>query len=507
MGLTCSARVFTRVALFVGAKLRHKGVRIVLYIDDLLIIASSRELCDQHVDMLLQAIINFGFLCNEKKSCLVPATVFTYLGMVWDSVKWMVSVKEERETKIRSNAQQLLSSATATCRTVAVFLGRANSTAGAIPLARARVRVLQWDFLATCKSPDLYDSHMIISEQAKAELKFWAELEPGLSSPITLAPASGTVTTDASEDGLGILFDGSLISERIDKEFESFHINVKELLALDRFLELFPSIKDCVLTWRCDNNSALAAIRNEGSTRSWPMSVLAFNILMKSQARGVVWDPVRVSSDENLIADAASRFKRVADWNLSTSVTAKVFSLWGTPDVDLMASDRSRKVPLFYSWSRADLEAWGIDSLAQDVNWSMFQLPYCFPPFPLLQQVLDKCRMQRVYRMILIAPWWPGKPFFPALLSMMLSCRRIPVRRNMILDEATGAPPPDLRRLKLVACLISGRLDESPLISQNQPRSLLRPHGEAPQRGDMLEPGESGSPGAMSTEYRQIRLL
>ena len=66
---------------------------------------------------------------------------------------------------------------------------------------------------------------------------------------------------------------------------------------------------------------------------------------------------------------------------------------WGTPDVDLMATDKSRKVPLFYSWNRSDREAWGIDSLASDVNWTHFQLPYCFPPFPLIQQVLDKCKV------------------------------------------------------------------------------------------------------------------
>ena len=90
---------------------------------------------------------------------------------------------------------------------------------------------------------------------------------------------------------------------------------------------------------------------------------------------------------------------------MSKSVTQKLFRRWGNPDVDLVASDQSRKVPLFFSWSRQDREAWGIDSLAQDINWSQFNLPYCFPPFPLLQQVLDKCRQQEVKQMILVAPW------------------------------------------------------------------------------------------------------
>ena len=56
MGLTCSARIFTRVALFMGSRLRRHGVRLVLYIDDLLVVASSKELCDQNVALLLLAI-------------------------------------------------------------------------------------------------------------------------------------------------------------------------------------------------------------------------------------------------------------------------------------------------------------------------------------------------------------------------------------------------------------------------------------------------------------------
>ena len=213
---------------------------------------------------------------------------------------------------------------------------------------------------------------MDISDEARSELAFWAELPSGLSSPITLGPSSGTVTTDASEFGLGISFDGHVISEEIQEEYRAFHINVKELLALKRFLELFPDVRDRVLTWHCDNNSALASIRKEGSTRSWPLSLLSCNILLTSQERGLQWDLARVSSEENLVADAASCLSQVPDWSLNESVVRKIFNRWGTPDVDLMAPNKSRKLPMFYSWSRKDHEAWGIDSLAQDMNWAQF---------------------------------------------------------------------------------------------------------------------------------------
>ena len=70
MGLTCSACIFTQVALFVGSRVRKFGIRIVLYIDDLLVIASSEDQCSHHVSLVLEALLHFGFLLNEKKSNL-----------------------------------------------------------------------------------------------------------------------------------------------------------------------------------------------------------------------------------------------------------------------------------------------------------------------------------------------------------------------------------------------------------------------------------------------------
>ena len=159
-----------------------------------------------------------------------------------------MSVKSEREDKIRSNATNLLGSSSVTCQEVSVFLGRVNSTSGAIPLARARVRCLQWEFLASCTAPHMFDNEMALSSEVKSELSFWATLPVGLSSPITLASSVGTVTTDASDTGLGISFDGHVFSEEIPKEFLDFHINVKELFTLKRFLDLFPEVKNCVIT-------------------------------------------------------------------------------------------------------------------------------------------------------------------------------------------------------------------------------------------------------------------
>ena len=124
--------------------------------------------------------------------------------------------------------------------------------------------------MSVCTSQQMYDCYMVISEQVKEELRFWASFPEGLSSPITLPEASATLSTDASESGIGILYEGQLDSEPIPEECMDWHINVKELWALSRFLDIYPNVSDITITWRVDNNSALAAIRNQGLNPTLP---------------------------------------------------------------------------------------------------------------------------------------------------------------------------------------------------------------------------------------------
>ena len=89
---------------------------------------------------------------------------------MWDINGWKVSLKSKREDMLRTEAKRLKNSEVVTCREVSKFLGRATSAMGAVPLARARIRTLQWEFLASCRFPEQFDDHMILSNEARSEL-------------------------------------------------------------------------------------------------------------------------------------------------------------------------------------------------------------------------------------------------------------------------------------------------------------------------------------------------
>ena len=66
MGLCCSPRIFTRVSKFVCDWLRKRGVIVIIYIDDLLVLGSSYKDCLKHVTMLLKLLKKLGFLVNTE---------------------------------------------------------------------------------------------------------------------------------------------------------------------------------------------------------------------------------------------------------------------------------------------------------------------------------------------------------------------------------------------------------------------------------------------------------
>ena len=120
------------------------------------------------------------------------------------------------------------------------------------------------------------------------------------------------------------------------------------------------------------------------------------------------------------------------DWSLKQRTMDRIAGRWGKPDIDLMATEESRKAPFYFSWRSCDASALAINALAEDVDWRSWQLPYCFPPFPLIDQVggnahtgcisiniimqvLQKAAKQEIEKMVLVVPWWVTKPFFASL--------------------------------------------------------------------------------------------
>ena len=111
----------------------------------------------------------------------------------------------------------------------------------------------------------------------------------------------------------------------------------------------------------------------------------------------------------NVMANLLSRYNQVqsTECSLHTQVFKQICQRWFTPLVDLFATHLNHKLPLYVS-PIPDPKAWDIDAL--NINWTGLTA-YGYPPTALLHTVIRKIRQCHCL-IIVIAPGWPGMPWF-----------------------------------------------------------------------------------------------
>jgi hypothetical protein len=200
------------------------------------------------------------------------------------------------------------------------------------------------------------------------------------------------------------------------------------------------------ILWRVNNMAALAHVRKDGGLKGRDLLEEAERILLLLHQRQLCIMPAFIPSEENLQADAASRFQLVPDWHLDPHMFWMISSLWGPPQIDLFASLQSPQMTCFMSW-RATVSPEAIDALS--MQWD-FELAYLFPPIPLLKRVVRKLELSRGV-FLLVTPYWEAQTWFASLQALqVLEVRRLPFHNNLVIDLLTGEPPLSLERLFLV---------------------------------------------------------
>jgi hypothetical protein len=132
------------------------------------------------------------------------------------------------------------------------------------------------------------------------------------------------------------------------------------------------------ILWRIDNTMALAHVRKEGGLRGRALLEGAERILLLAHQHQLCLLPAFIPSEENVQADAASRFQSIPDWHFAPRVFHQILALRGPPQIDIFASRQSAQTSRFFSWDAADAPE-AIDALSQ--RWD-FELAFLLPPYP-----------------------------------------------------------------------------------------------------------------------------
>ncbi|KAL0151133.1 hypothetical protein M9458_053646 [Cirrhinus mrigala] len=393
-GLALSPRTFTKCVDAALAPLRLRGIRILNYIDDWLILAQLEVVAAQHRDVVLAHMKELGLRLNAKKSVLSPSQGTTYLGVVWDSTTMRARLSPARIESILAAVKRVKEGRSLTVKQFQQLLGLMAAASNVIPFGLLYMRPLQWWLKTRGFSPRGNPLRMIkVTRRCLRALDMWRKSWFLSQGPVLGAPCRRvTLATYASLTGWGAVMSGHPARGLWSGHQLTWHINCLEMLAVFRVLKHFlPDLRDRHVLVRTDNTAVVSYINHQGCLRSRPLYKLAHQILVWSQGKLLSLRAVYVPGYLNLGADILSRQgPRPGEWMLHPEVVKQIWRVFGQAQVDLFATRENTQCPLWYFLVHpAPL---GLDAMVQ--TWPRLRL-YAFPPIALLPGVLERPRSGR----------------------------------------------------------------------------------------------------------------
>jgi hypothetical protein len=184
-----------------------------------------------------------------------------------------------------------------------------------------------------------------------------------------------------------------------------------------------------------DNATVVTCLQNQGGTHSFSLYLLCREIMLLCDSFQTVLTMRHIPGNQNLIADALSRFRVPVntEWELQPVIYQASTLIWGRPLIDLFATSLNYKLETFVS-SIPDQKAWLVDAMT--ISWKGI-FNNIFPTFRLPHRILHKMREDGC-KTYLIAPTWSMQSWFLDLL--LLSCgKRLPLPlRGDLLSQFKG---------------------------------------------------------------------
>lgn len=107
-GLCSAPRIFTKLMKVVVGFLRERGLRLVVYLDDLLLLNENEAALKADLKMAVSLLESLGFLINWEKSLCTPTQALEYLGVIIDSNLLSFSLPRDKIISIQSSCRKLL---------------------------------------------------------------------------------------------------------------------------------------------------------------------------------------------------------------------------------------------------------------------------------------------------------------------------------------------------------------------------------------------------------------
>ena len=177
-------------------KLRLAGVRIVVYVDDLLIVAVDVVSLTASMALTLQALRASGWHIALDKCYPYPMSIAPFLGMLVDFGVQSIRVSKAKSKKVQDLAQALVRRRTVSFVMLSKLGGILAFCGQAAPLCRlARMGINA----ATAEAASRHSGSVAVKGMLREDLSFWAKNGGSLHLWISKSRAPGLMlVTDAA---------------------------------------------------------------------------------------------------------------------------------------------------------------------------------------------------------------------------------------------------------------------------------------------------------------------
>ena len=367
-GLASGPRLYTKLLKPVVSFLRRLGFRLVIYLDDLILMNQHAETLIMERNTCLWLLTHLGMLINWEKSILEPCQNLDYLGFVVDSLRLTLSLPPEKVAKIKKACQNLLKKDTVVVRDLAKLIGQMTASLLAVLPAPLHYRHLQMLRTKGLLKNQNYEACVQLDQTCRNELRWWLhhlELWNGKTF-ITPCPDM-TIQSDSSKVAWGAVC-GSVKTQGMWSAKESaLHINVLELQAANFAVQSFTKDKNNIhVHLQLDNTTAVAYLNKMGGTRSKQLEHVTQDIFQYALSRQITITAEHLPGVQNVEADYESRVcQDWSNWQLQPKMFQLLNRKWGTFVVDLFADRLNAQIPIFYSWKPEQQQSMRFNSHGQ----------------------------------------------------------------------------------------------------------------------------------------------
>lgn len=134
--LSLAPLIFTKVLRPLLQWAHKQGIRISAYLDDLLIVAASKEQSRKDTIRVQEKLTQLGFLIKMSKSQTTPTQRIDHLGYTIDTISMTLEVPGNKIRDIRWEANRMAQKGVATLCQLSSFIGKATVMLGAVFPAR-----------------------------------------------------------------------------------------------------------------------------------------------------------------------------------------------------------------------------------------------------------------------------------------------------------------------------------------------------------------------------------